>query len=257
MSIKKILVAVIILHHYSKKAGNLTTKQISAMAIHRSRDFVSKKKTRRKTADTRAKKAPQNSKSSPNKKNKSIKGGLISELKKLNIMDMDTIDALPHTKKHEAHILKVTNSFINVLSADENKIWENLLKLKAYKLSSGKKVMVPTLFVDMGGYRTPEKTQIVNKAIVYWMRHLKKTKITKRDKFTFYQPVTQNQMLRTFIGHMSKSYFWAFDIEDFDFAGGVNAELKAMYEKRYKLYGKVSTIIKKNTDNDNLHFLFF
>ena len=111
------------------------------MAIHRSRDFVSKKENRRKTADTRAKKAPQNSKSSPNKKNKSIKGGLLSELKKLNIMDMDTIDALPHTKKHEAHILKVTNSFINVLSADENKIWENLLKLKAYKLSSGKKVM--------------------------------------------------------------------------------------------------------------------
>ena len=86
---------------------------------------------------------------------------------------MATIDALPHTKKHEAHILKVTNSFNNVLSADENKIWANLLKLKAYKLSNGKKVMAPTIFVDMGGYRTPEKLQIVNKAIIYWMRHLK------------------------------------------------------------------------------------
>ena len=53
-------------------------------------------------------------------------------------------------------------------------------------------------------------------------------------------------MLRTFLGHMSKAYFWSFDLEDFDFAGGVNAELKVMYEKRYKQYGKVSTRINKN-----------
>ena len=94
-------------------------------------------------------------------------------------MELETIDALPHTKKHEAHILKVVNSFITVLSSDAQNIWENLLKLKPYKLSNGKTVNVPSLFVDMGGYRSPEKLQIVNKAIVYWMRLLKKTRITR------------------------------------------------------------------------------
>ena len=44
-------------------------------------------------------------------------------------MELETIDALLHTKKHEAHILKVVNSFITVLSSDAQNIWENLLKL--------------------------------------------------------------------------------------------------------------------------------
>ena len=228
-----------------KKLTPARQKTTSTMAVSRRKsDFVTKKKTRRKTTAANAKKAPQNTKSSPNKKKKSLKRRLVSELKKLNLMELETIDALPHTKKHEAHILKVVNSFITVLSSDSQNIWANLLKLKPYKLSNGKTVKVPALFVDMGGYRSPEKLQIVNKAIVYWMRLLKKTRLTKNDKFTWYQPVTQNQMLRTFLGHMSKAYFWSFDLEDFDFAGGVNAELKVMYEKRYKQYGKVSTRIK-------------
>ena len=68
----------------------------------RKSDFVTKKKTRRKTTAANAKKAPQNTKSSPNKKKKSLKRRLVSELKKLNLMELETIDALPHTKKHEA-----------------------------------------------------------------------------------------------------------------------------------------------------------
>ena len=42
------------------------------MAVRRKSDFVTKKKTRRKTTAARAKKAPQNTKSSPNKKEKSL-----------------------------------------------------------------------------------------------------------------------------------------------------------------------------------------
>ena len=92
-----------------------------AVSIRKS-DFVTKKKTRRKTTAANAKKAPHNTKSSPNKKKKSLKQRLVSELKKLNLMKQETIDALPHTKKHETHTLKVVNSFITVLSSDAQNI---------------------------------------------------------------------------------------------------------------------------------------
>ena len=113
------------------------------------------------------------------------------------------------------------------------------LRNEGIRTTQQEKVMVPAIFIELGGKRTPEKLQIANKAMVKWMRILKKIKLTRNDKFTWYQPVTQNQMLRTFIGHMSKTFFWPFDLDDFNFPGGVNAELKKMYEERYKLYGKV------------------
>ena len=71
--------------------------------------------------------------------------------------------------------------------------------MKEFELLNGEKVMVPAIFIELGGKRTPEKLQIANKAMVKWMRILKKIKITKNNRFTWYQPVTQNQMLRTFI----------------------------------------------------------
>ena len=64
------------------------------------------------------------------------------------------------------------------------------MKETEFELANGKKVMVPRIFVELGGKRTPAKLQIGNKSMVDWMRELKKIKMTKKDRFTWYQPVT-------------------------------------------------------------------
>ena len=202
-------------------------------------DFVAKKKTRRKMTLNNSKKATKTITKTVTNKKKRSGTALANELKKLQKIDLDTTDALPHTQKHDAHIRKVCDSYVKILSSYGDK-WKNLLKETEFELANGKKVTVPLIFTELGGERNPAKLQIGNKSMVDWMRELKKMKITKKDKFTWYQPVSQNQMLRTFIGHMSKTFFWPFDLDDFNFSGGVNAELKKMYEQRYKLYGKVS-----------------
>ena len=229
------LVDIIVL---SFTAIQITTKK-PTMATSTRSDFISKKKTRHKLTLQRPKKAGTTVTKAGGTTKKSKQKALANELRKLQEADTETTDALPHTQKHDAHINKVCKSFASTLSTMGHK-WVNLLKEKEFELPNGKKVMVPTIFIDIGGERTPAKMQIANKAVVDWMRTIKKQKITKRDKFTWYQPVTQNQMLRTFIAHMSKTFFWPFDLDDFNFSGGVIAEMKKMYEQRYKLYGKVS-----------------
>ena len=161
---------------------------------------------KRKPAARRQSVTPRKHLRIPRKLQAARKKKLANELRKLQEIDLDTVDALPHTQKHDAHIKKVCISFVKILKSYGAQ-WESLLEMKEFELPNGKKVMVPAIFIELGGKRTPEKLQIANKAMVKWMRILKKIKLTRNDKFTWYQPVTQNQMLRTFIGHMSKTFF--------------------------------------------------
>ena len=86
-------------------------------------------------------------------KKKKNQKALANELQKLQEADTETTDALPHTQKHDAHINLVCKSFAITLSAMGHK-WANLLKEKEFQLPNGKKVMVPTIFVDISGERT-------------------------------------------------------------------------------------------------------
>jgi len=96
-------------------------------------------------------------------------------------------------------------------------------------LPCGKKEKHPSLFIELGGTVTTEKLQLANKSIVEWMKKTKKKIIKKSDKYQWYQPVTQNQHLRTFFGAMKNLFLWEMDLDDFTYEGSISAELAKLY----------------------------
>ena len=115
-----------------------------------------------------------------------------------------------------------------------------MLSKVPFESPDGLTSQAPSLFVALGGQKTAQKLQLCNKALVMWMKHTKKKRKAPKDKFIWYQPVSQNQRLRTFIAVMQNRFGWQFLLNDFNFKGGVVPEVQRLYEKRYKEVGKVS-----------------
>ena len=117
------LVVIVVFHHNCKKAHTRTTKN----NLHNGRQQKKKwlcHQEENPSQDNRrqCKESPTEHQEFSKQKKEISQTKTVSELKKLNLMKLETIDALPHTKKHEAHILKVVNSFITVLSSDAQNI---------------------------------------------------------------------------------------------------------------------------------------
>lgn len=100
-------------------------------------------------------------------------------------------------------------------------VWKDSLTLKPYELPSGKVQKFPLLFIELGGPVTKEKIQLANNSVIEWMRKCKKKVMKKNDKYQWYQPVTQNQHLRTFFGAMKNMFLWEMDLDDFNFEGSI------------------------------------
>ena len=79
---------------------------------------------------------------------------------------------------------------------------------------------------------------IANKALIDWMASMKKK--SPGSKCIWYQPSTQNQRLRTFLGSCSKRYDWSFEISDFNFKGGLKGFIDKLYAKRFQEFACVS-----------------
>lgn len=145
--------------------------------------------------------------------------------------------ALPHTQQHEYLIDAVTNDFLLCLANVPNSKWTEALKPVKFK-TFGKKVRHPKILVDIGGEKTPTKVMIANKALIDWMASMKKK--SPGSKCIWYQPSTQNQRLRTFLGSCNKRYGWTLEIGDFNFKGGLKGFVDKLYAKRFKEFANVS-----------------
>ena len=143
--------------------------------------------------------------------------------------------ALPHTKKHQYLIDKVTNDFLSALANVPGDKWSPALVPVQYKSVNGKK-KAPKILVSIGGKKTPAKVALANKALIDWMSTMRKK---GGGKCIWYQPSTQNQRLRTLLGSCAKRFGWEVKIEDFCFENGLKGFLDALYAKRYKEFGKV------------------
>ena len=145
--------------------------------------------------------------------------------------------SLPHTQRHEYLIDKVTNDFLTALANVPNNKWGDLLQPVRYKTFGGK-TSHPKILVLCGGDKSPSKIMICNKALVDWMAVMKK-KSSSDGKCQWYQPSTQNQRLRTFLGSCNKRYNWRYEIGDFSFRGGLKGFMDTLYSKRFSEFGKV------------------
>ena len=140
------------------------------------------------------------------------------------------------TVKHDDHRDEVTDDFLSCLKSYPNKKWDKFLLLVDFMDSSGRTVQVPSILASLGGPVTNVKIAIANKALIDWQIATRKKKVTADAPFPWYQPVTQNQRLRTFFGLMAKEYEWQLNIDHFRHKYMVCAVLSQLYSKRRSRY---------------------
>ena len=152
-------------------------------------------------------------------------------------------------------------NFEKCLQEDNNDgKWNDLLTKRDFETPDGVISKYCEIYIMLAGEKTTQKIQIANRALVQYMKRTKREKTKKSDTYIWYQPTTQNQHLRCFFGAMHGLFGWSMTIDDFNFTGGVQAVLKALYNQRYKLYGKVSFIFMfqlKNTNISSTYFFLF
>ena len=146
---------------------------------------------------------------------------------------------LSHTKKYEWLIAEVVDDFLDALASVEDSKWSSMLELVPHEGLTGS-THAPKILVFVGGIKSTLKCQIANKALIDWQAVTSKKSPKKYCAYSWYQPVTQNQRLRTFFSTVDKKFDWQYQINDFTFKGGVKGFLATLYLKRLKNYGKVS-----------------
>ena len=142
--------------------------------------------------------------------------------------------SLPHTPKHEGLICTVLEDFVQCLSSYKNNKWQDLLTYIPFD-GPGTYETAPRILIALGGTKDNDKLQLANYSIIDWMAATKKKekkpkrgrpkgkgkgkgrKCAKKTKTEdnsedseieddevidcpWYQPSTQNQRLRTFLG---------------------------------------------------------
>ena len=164
------------------------------------------------------------------------------------------LDALPHSKKHESHINKVLDDYIQCLACYKNEKWTNLLTEVRFD-GPGSFTTAPKILVEIGGPKTNTKTQLANLSLIDWMAVTKK-KYTKPANLSgsklkmegvpYYQPSTQNQRLRTFFCTVQTVFNWQYQLSDFDFQQGLTGFINKLYLKREQEFGKVTIYFNVN-----------
>ena len=165
----------------------------------------------------------------------------IKECENVNITKTDAIlagDCLSHSKRHEWLIGEVVDDFLNCLASLPNSKWTNMLQLVPFEGLTGE-ISAPKILVFIGGTRSTLKCQMANKALIDWQAITGKKTSARNTSFNWYQPVTQNQRLRTFFSTVDKEFDWNYQITDFTFKGGVKGFMSTLYVKRLKLHGQV------------------
>ena len=91
--------------------------------------------------------------------------------------------------------------------------------------------------------KTRSKSVLANSMLVDFAVSLVMKKPGK-DGCPFYQPSSQNQMMRTLLAAMHDDYMWDYTMEkSFNFKGGVQKVLNELYQVRMKKYPRVSVKI--------------
>ena len=158
--------------------------------------------------------------------------------------DNDSILAMaarPFTNNHHSKIDDVIEDFMFCLSSYSNNKWTNFLSSVPFQGLQGES-RAPAILVVCGGHVTPSRLTFINKALIDWQAVTQK-KSRGSGSFGWYQPSTQNQRLRIFLGNVKQRFDWRVQVTDLNFPGGLSPFLNRLYAERLKAFGKVSQII--------------
>ena len=112
--------------------------------------------------------------------------------------------------------------------------WTKFLEPVPFKCKNGDTVTVPKIISVCSGNKTKEKIELANQFMIDWQSKTRKK--GKNNKCPFYQPCTQSQRLRTFIGTMSKKFFWDMKLEDFTEDKMLVPFMEKLFEQRRKKF---------------------
>lgn len=132
--------------------------------------------------------------------------------------------------------------FTKKIDTDEavpKQVWKDMVQLvpNPIHIVGGADVYqqwIPRILTLVSGVPTPEKKDLMNRALKDWQMNLKKVKY-KEGECPYYAPSVQNMQLRSFFSKLRDMYDFRFTLSDFKkFRGSLGGAMKELYEARRK-----------------------
>jgi len=100
---------------------------------------------------------------------------------------------------------------------------------------------VERIFVILSNEPNTQKKHLANMLLCEWQADLKMKNPDPDTKCPYYQPSSQNTMIRTFFSAMKRHHDWVLGYDDFKgFEGSLSALLKVKYDERAAKYVSTS-----------------
>ena len=108
-------------------------------------------------------------------------------------------------------------------------------------LKGNEPLCVERIFVILSNEPNTQKKHLANMLLCEWQADLKMKNPDPDTKCPYYQPSSQNTMIRTFFSAMKRHHDWVLGYDDFKgFGGSLSALLKVKYDKRAAKYVSTS-----------------
>ena len=116
---------------------------------------------------------------------------------------------------------------------------ENPFKFGSF--GEGYMTVVPRIFVDLTGDVSYQKVRLANRVMCSWQDDYKMKKVGSKEgagsNCPYYQPSSQNHMLRVFFAGMNKRFGWQLGLDDLSgFTGSLTAMLAKKYAERKAIW---------------------
>lgn len=97
--------------------------------------------------------------------------------------------------------------------------------------------VIPKVFVDLSGLVSFGKIRLVNRLVCSWQSDFKMKVPNSETKCPFYQPASQNNLLRVFFSAMNRRFGWVIGLHELTgFTGCLTAMLANLYSERKKIW---------------------
>lgn len=95
--------------------------------------------------------------------------------------------------------------------------------------------VLPKVIIDLSGEVTVFKIRLANRVMCSWQEEFKMKVPDKKSKCPYYQPASQNGLIRMFFSAMNKRYGWVIGLSELShFPGCLTAMLFTLYGERRK-----------------------
>lgn len=149
-------------------------------------------------------------------------------------------DCTDTTKAYSRTATRVINNFIQHL--DNVLTYRELMTRVRNPFHTGYvdesvPTVIPKVFVDLSGIVSHGKIRLANRLVCSWQHEFKMQVPNAETKCPFYQPASQNNLVRVFFSAMNRRYGWVIGLNELSgFPGCLTAMLNKLYATRKEEY---------------------